>query len=62
MSIDDKTLEYLEKRFSGLEKKMDDGFGKINGRVRKLEGWRSFSAGAIAVIVAVIGFYIKWSG
>ena len=23
-----------------LERKVDDGFGKINGRVRKLEYWR----------------------
>ena len=62
MSIDEKTLEYLDKRFGSLEKKMDAGFGRINGRVRKLENWRSFLAGAFSLFVIIVGLYIKWSG
>lgn len=62
MSIDDKLMEYMNDRFNRLEKKMDTGFGLINGRVRKLENWKSYTTGALAIFVLIVGAYLKWSG
>lgn len=37
-----------------IEKKVDKGFDKINGRVRKLENWRSALLGAWGLVVLVV--------
>ena len=37
-----------------LEGKVDDGFGKINGRVRKLENWRWYVIGVSVALVAIV--------
>lgn len=39
--------------------KLEERVGQQNGRVRKLENWRSYTAGAVAVVVVAIGILAK---
>lgn len=46
----------LRRDMARVEGKVDDGFAKMNGRVRTLEGWRWKLIGIGAALAAGIGF------
>ena len=55
------TKEYREQRDANLDKKIDDltlavsmNYGKNEKRIRSLENFRYYAAGAVAVIVVVL--------
>ena len=59
--IDSQTFELLMDRLRSfsevqdrIEKKVDGGFEKINGRVRKLENWRWYVIGVSVALVAIV--------
>lgn len=43
-----------------IVEKLETKVGKQNDRVGKLEGWRNRIAGAIALLMAIVGYWIKW--
>lgn len=42
-----------------LHKRMSDGFGRVNGRIRILEAWRNWVMGGLAVTGVITGILIK---
>lgn len=51
----DDTEKLIYKELQTLRKEVRAGFDKINDRIRKLENWRSYLTGAVAVLGALSG-------
>lgn len=62
-NVDNRTWEMLMDRFDSLDKKVDCGFSKINGRVRFTEKmlWTAFGGiGVVGFVLAMIARAIKF--
>lgn len=67
MPVEDREFGRLEQKLDDLQKTVEQGFEEVtelqkktNGRVRKLEQWRSFLAGGMAIITLGIPFLLKF--
>lgn len=57
----EKSLAVLETKLSYIIKTVDEIHAhvrKTNGRVSSLENWRSYTAGALAVLVFLSGYIV----
>ena len=54
--INQQTFELLVSALERIEKKVDDGFGKLNGRQRRSETWIAWIRGVLLVVMAVMAF------
>lgn len=64
--INDQTFELLMTELKDIKQSVDvtqkdvkDGFGKLNGRVRKLENWRWYIVGIATAIVFIVNRILK---
>lgn len=55
-----KGQETIHLRITDVKKDVGEGFKVTNGRLRKLEVWRSFIVGGLTVIVFLIGVYMRF--
>jgi len=53
-------LENIEESQKEIKTDMKDGFAKLNGRVRKLENWRSGIVAVFSFIIIVAGFLVRF--
>lgn len=51
---------WLQARFDRIEDRIEAHRDHVHGRLRALEGWRSFAAGAAALIGGFFGLAGAW--
>ncbi len=49
-----------QKATHNIVVKLETKVGEQNGRIGKLEGWRNRIAGAVALLVVLVGYWMKW--
>lgn len=57
--INSQTFELLVDTLKRIEDKVDGGFDKMNGRVRKLENWRWYVIGIAAAVALLFPLLVK---
>jgi len=57
--MDNNEHAWIKDALQRIETKVDGGFEKMNGRVRKLEVWKGYVLGVSAIIAVVISYILK---